>query len=886
MADGDDATTLEGRNRPDPTVLEGRGGPDSTTMEGRDGATATTLDDAQPVSAPFFRRNLPPPLADRYDVIRTLSDSSSQADVYLARTKSDGTEVAIKLYRSLSVAMDAAEEALVERCDSAHVVPTSFDQWQDEKWEVQEYMVRGTLADLPKNLGHNPTTEELYEVARELIEALDHIHSHNLAHRDIKPSNILIRTTVPLDLVLADFGLARTLDAGSQLGSMSRTERYAAPEVLRGVHTFDSDWWSLGITLAEVALGRHPFASNSGRELTDAQVMAFLIDSEVDLSGVRDDRLRLLLAGLLTKDRAHRWGSEQTAAWLRGESPTVYQPTPGNSVRDWRFAGFLGRTYTSTSELGQTLAENWSDALRYLQNDATKLRNALAKTPLADDVENVFTRRRQNLIKPEGQLFELITIMDPGAEPSFRGKPLSPGGLSATAAAAVNGDTESGQWIHGLRTEEILQLTHNFENYPQFAAIDEKLSTWWRAIDTAKSDAVRRQSDYRSTNSSHLNGDEGRSLANISVVLDAAAPIIEGTLLACALGDEQINRTHNAVPAITSAHAPWLSQLAQEAKASDPISPARDLVVSVLASSAADDKKVVDAARAATLQQRRAQLAKSGFVAKLWLALPYLIVVGFGFILTVADVPGTSFDTFVPMLKAIGIGTAIAVLVCYLSDRFIGRSVRWALAIAVSLGFTIGWSAVSGSGGAFAGPIIGATVGYVAAATATRLVPAISDEATFEKDAPRGLASRMSLITWAGLLGVPLALVQMVMSMSATSGSKVASWVTDMTLTAWPWLASILGWFGGLSSVTPEGGALWAIPCMIILLVMLLWNGIDRASGSSRHSVADAVVIVVAVVGLLIAIMTQWTIAVLVTGLLLVTVAVMAAGVWIATLFA
>ncbi|OBA31128.1 protein kinase domain-containing protein [Gordonia sp. 852002-51296_SCH5728562-b] len=887
MADGDDATTLEGRDPADATTLEGRGGSDATSLEGRAGQDSTTLEGASTSGSGFVRRNLPPPLAADYEVIRALSHSGAQADVYLARDKRDDSEVAIKLYRNLEVAMSAAEESLVAGCEPAHVVPTTFDQWGDEKWEIQEYMVRGTLVDLPKALGHNPTAEELHEVARELIEAVDHIHSRDLAHRDIKPSNILIRTVLPLDLVLADFGLSRTLAAGSQLGSMSRTERYAAPEVLEGVQTLDSDWWSLGITLAEVALGRHPFARNDGRDITDAQVMAFLIHNEVDVTNIRDDRLRLLVSGLLTKERSQRWGSTETAAWLRGESPTVHTPAPRTSVsaRDWRFAGFLGQVYTSSESLGRALAENWPDALRYIQNDATKLRNALAKTALADEVENVFTRRRQNLIQPEGQLFELISLLAPSAEPTFRQRPLSPAGLSSMASAAIHGGADAAEWIHGLRTQGILQLTHNFENYPQFAVIDEKLSRWWSSLESARAEAVSLQRQYQSANHRYLNSDNGsRTVTDLGVVQDAAQPILEGTLLACALGDQQIQHTHNAVPAITSQHASWISSIAQRVPAKTP-DPGLDMEVSVLASAALADKKIVDDGRRRAAADARNNLAKQGLWPKLWFAVPYLIVVGFGFILAVSDDPATTLDTFTPLLKSIGIGTILAFVACYLSDRYIGRAVTWVLAIAVSLGFTAGWSAVAGGGTAFAAPIIGATIGYVAAAALTRFVPALSDSATVQHVAPSQLNRPTAVVSAiAAILGIPLAMTQMVMSMTFTSGFKVSSWVTDMTMEAWPWLATVLRWFGGLNNVAPEAGAMWAIPCMIALTVKTLWNGTDRTS-SRKLSRADVAIVWIAALGLIIAILAQWTIAVLVSGLLAMIVAALALGLWIGSLF-
>ncbi|EUC58901.1 kinase [Rhizoctonia solani AG-3 Rhs1AP] len=48
-------------------------------------------------------------------------------------------------------------------------------------------------------------------VAYQMIDALQHVHSHRLVHRDIKPDNIMLQSQGSWKLCLIDFGLARPL---------------------------------------------------------------------------------------------------------------------------------------------------------------------------------------------------------------------------------------------------------------------------------------------------------------------------------------------------------------------------------------------------------------------------------------------------------------------------------------------------------------------------------------------------------------------------------------------------------------------------------------------------------------------------------------------------
>ena len=195
-------------------------------------------------------------LAERYRLERVLG-TGGMASVWLAGDERLGRPVAVKLL-SDSLAHDESylsrfrrEARLAAGLSHPNLVTVyDFGGEAQRPYLVMEYIEGETLAGRVAD----GTALELDpgRLARELLGALEPIHSAGIVHRDIKPANVLIardRTSR-----LTDFGIAQPQDATrlTSTGMVIGTRNYIAPEVLRGEPaTVRSDLYSCAIVLQE-----------------------------------------------------------------------------------------------------------------------------------------------------------------------------------------------------------------------------------------------------------------------------------------------------------------------------------------------------------------------------------------------------------------------------------------------------------------------------------------------------------------------------------------------------------------------------------------------------------------------------------------------------------
>jgi serine/threonine protein kinase len=174
--------------------------------------------------------------------------------------------------------------------------------------------LRELMAKQPMSIG------QVLDICSQIASALAAAHTAGIVHRDIKPENVMVRRDGFVKVL--DFGLAKLtevpgLHSGSEAatvqvvstdpGKVMGTAKYMSPEQARGLEVNEqTDIWSLGVLLYELAAGRVPFEGPSGSD-----VLASILTSEpVPLQRHSPNiptELQRIVRKALRKDREERY---------------------------------------------------------------------------------------------------------------------------------------------------------------------------------------------------------------------------------------------------------------------------------------------------------------------------------------------------------------------------------------------------------------------------------------------------------------------------------------------------------------------------------------------------------------------------------------------------
>jgi predicted Ser/Thr protein kinase len=207
-----------------------------------------------------------------YELLSELG-SGGFGRVYRARHGELGWERAVKVATDPEFVRQLRREGeVLARLRHPRIVEVfDMNTSHDPPYVVMEYVEGGDLRHLLEG-GPLPVARAV-EIMLDVLEALEHAHSHGVIHRDIKPANILLDREGRAKV--SDFGLGRVVEevsrSGGRVGSVrsgsgdsAGTLKYMSPEQLdperlRGERLdHRSDLYSVGLVLYEMLTGRFP----------------------------------------------------------------------------------------------------------------------------------------------------------------------------------------------------------------------------------------------------------------------------------------------------------------------------------------------------------------------------------------------------------------------------------------------------------------------------------------------------------------------------------------------------------------------------------------------------------------------------------------------------
>jgi serine/threonine protein kinase len=221
-----------------------------------------------------------------------------------------------------------------KRLNHPHIVRLIRGYRDDAKHElllVLEYCHGGDLKHFMRAvapLGFGLPMAIVQRFTAEMVSALLHLRRHRTFHRDLKAENILLSSNDPstADVKISDFGFAKTIaediDPLRIVQTACGTPLYMAPErCLNQPYSFESDIWSAGLIVFEMAFGKHLFRHcKTLPQLIAAQKDVYqALQLAIDAKDGMRKELEPILVGMLEYDPSRRLslvGIAKSVPWL------------------------------------------------------------------------------------------------------------------------------------------------------------------------------------------------------------------------------------------------------------------------------------------------------------------------------------------------------------------------------------------------------------------------------------------------------------------------------------------------------------------------------------------------------------------------------------------
>eukprot|EP00466_Bigelowiella_natans_P014978 jgi/Bigna1/57040/fgenesh1_pm.2_\ len=275
---------------------------------------------------------------DKY-VITELVGEGSFGKVYKGRRKYTGRAVALKFIVKLGkkekdLKALQSEVKILQKLRHPNIIQMlDVFETKNEICVVTE-LAQGELFDVLEDDKQLPE-KVVQNIGRQIVKALDYLHSHRIIHRDIKPQNVLFCSNGRV--ALCDFGFARLMSQHTtMLTSIKGTPLYMAPELVKEQpYNHAADLWSLGVILYELRVGKPPFFTSHLYQLIQMIVSDEIEYPESEISPL----MRSFLQILLVKDPAKRatWTQVRTHPWIQEPSQSCRPAPKGGDGNDAQY---------------------------------------------------------------------------------------------------------------------------------------------------------------------------------------------------------------------------------------------------------------------------------------------------------------------------------------------------------------------------------------------------------------------------------------------------------------------------------------------------------------------------------------------------------------------
>ncbi|MCD4794504.1 MAG: SUMF1/EgtB/PvdO family nonheme iron enzyme [Bacteroidales bacterium] len=171
------------------------------------------------------------------------------------------------------------------------------------------------------------------ELISQIFKGILRLHENRIYHCDLKPQNVFYLDKEQIEIVIGDYGSAKTFEFDAEKKSrktttVKGTDFYLPPEQARGFISEKNDYYSFGMILLHLFYPEKILLNESEPKSLSHSKLKQIIERQFEAKPIIDynpkyKRINSLIEGLTLVDFNLRWGKEQVEQWIKGEQINV-----------------------------------------------------------------------------------------------------------------------------------------------------------------------------------------------------------------------------------------------------------------------------------------------------------------------------------------------------------------------------------------------------------------------------------------------------------------------------------------------------------------------------------------------------------------------------------
>ncbi|MCD4794508.1 MAG: SUMF1/EgtB/PvdO family nonheme iron enzyme [Bacteroidales bacterium] len=276
-----------------------------------------------------------------YKILEIISESTGEAVIYKIENKKKNILVLKLYYEFHDPENEPNTEALsriknIEDVDILNLIDygTGINKYKGKYcFEISDFAYGHDLMFIDNFKEKYSPDFIIKEVISQIFLGIQRLHENKIYHCDLKPQNIFFLDKEQTEIVIGDYGSAKTFEFDAEKQSrktttVKGTDFYLPPEQARGFISEKNDYYSFGMILLHLFYPEEILLNvNEPKSLSHLKLKQ-IIERQFESKPIIDfnpkfKRINSLIEGLTLEDFNLRWGKEQVKKWIKGEQINV-----------------------------------------------------------------------------------------------------------------------------------------------------------------------------------------------------------------------------------------------------------------------------------------------------------------------------------------------------------------------------------------------------------------------------------------------------------------------------------------------------------------------------------------------------------------------------------